>query len=85
MGNGCENKAGESSKSRRLGMLSGMPLSQLDPETVIRARLSPRVTQQVCSDTIGPTLGQKAHTPCPSPDQDQEGKRQAQTYLLTHL
>lgn len=66
-------------------MLSGMSRLQLDPETLIRARLSPKVTQQVCSDTAGPTLAQKAQTPCPSPDQDQEGKRQAQTYLLTYL
>ena len=59
LGNEHENKAGESSKSGGLGMLSGMPRSGLDPETVIRARRSPGIKQQVCSDKAGPRLGQE--------------------------
>lgn len=83
MGKERENKAGESSKSGGLGTLSGMSRSGLDPETVIRARCSPGITQQVCSDKAGPRLGYEAQPA--GPDEDQEGTRQAQTYLLTQL
>lgn len=40
-------------------MLSGMSRSGLDPETVVRARCSPGITQQVCSDKAGPRLARK--------------------------
>lgn len=44
LGNDCENKAGESSKSL---LFSGIYSSGLDPETVIRARCKPRDCKSV--------------------------------------